>query len=288
MFKPSLTHPRTRRAPISAIAAAGFTVAALAIATVVACSDSNTEPASPHLAYGPAQALGQGTARAYVTLDDAGKPTSLGVALSENLMNGLPQTPLPGGGMSAADLILTLPAEGNVTGFNHVMLDWNPMGHEPAGVYTIPHFDFHFYTIATADQMAIVPTDPQFNTKMESMPAETYRPVGMIKRPGGVPMMGAHWADPTSPELLPPPQSQPFTRTFLYGSYDGHFIFYEPMITKAHIESLKSVAGNTIKSSIKLPSSYEHPGYYPTTYTMTWNATAKEYRIALDNLVQKN
>jgi uncharacterized protein len=260
--------------------------AATAVAALVACS-SSTEPAA-RIVYGPSQPLGQGTARVYVTLDDAGNPSSLGVALSEGAMNGLPQTPLPGGGMSAANLILALPQEAKATGFDHAMLDWNPMGHEPAMVYTLPHFDFHFYTASEATQMAILPSDPEYAAKLDKMPAESYRPAGDIKLPGGVPMMGAHWADPTSPELQPPPNNKTFTRTFLYGSYDGHFIFWEPMITKVHIESVKSVAGNAIATPIKLPASYEKPGYYPTTYTIQWSAAAREYRIALDGLVQRN
>jgi hypothetical protein len=262
-------------------------VLGVVVSAIAACS-SSTEPNASRIVYGPAQSLGQGTARVYVALNGAGEPSSLGIALTEGSMTALPQTPLPGGGMSAANLILALPAEAKATGFDHAMLDWNPMGHEPDMVYTLPHFDFHFYTVSEAAQMAILPSDPQYAAKLDKMPAEQYRPAGNIKLPGGVPMMGAHWADPTSPELVPPPNNKTFTRTFLYGSYDGHFIFYEPMITKVHIESVKSLAGNGVTSPIKLPSSYETPGYYPTQYTIQWNAAAKEYRIALDGLVQRN
>jgi hypothetical protein len=263
------------------------TIAALAsVGAIVACSNS-TEPSSK-IVYGPAQSLGQGNARIYVSLDGAGKPTALGVALSEGALNALPQTPLPGGGVSAATLMLALPPEAKVTGFDHAMLDWNPIGHEPQMVYTLPHFDFHFYTMTEAAQMAIMPTDPDYAAKLDKLPAEAYQPAGNIKLPGGVPMMGAHWVDPTSPELLPPPNNKTFTRTFLYGSYDGHMIFFEPMITKVHVESLKTAPGNLITTPIKLPASYEKPGYYPTQYTIQWNAAAKEYRIALDGLVQHN
>jgi hypothetical protein len=289
MFKPSFSRSAKRRSRVRALAAASFATAAVVLGSIAACSnDSSTEPGKTRLVYGPAQSLGQGTARVYVALDAAGKPASLGVALSENAMNNLPQTPLPGGGMAAAMLTLALPAEAKTTGFDHATLDWNPMGHEPDMVYTLPHFDFHFYTITEAAQMAMTPADPQFDTKLEKMPAENYRPVGTIKFPGGVPMMGAHWADPTSPELLPPPNNKQFTRTFLYGSYDGHFIFYEPMITKVHIESVKSAPGNVITTPVKLAPSFERPGSYPTQYTIAWNAGAKEYRIALDHLVPRS
>lgn len=269
-----------------AVVTTGLVAAVVSAASIVACS-SSTEPQSK-VVYGPSQSLGQGTARVYVSVDGAGKPLSLGVALSEGALTALPQTPLPGGGMSAANLILALPSEAKATGFDHVMLDWNPMGHEPDMVYTLPHFDFHFYTVSEAAQMAILPTDPDYATKLDKLPAEAYRPAGNIKLPGGVPMMGAHWVDPTSPELLPPPNNKTFTRTFLYGSYDGHMIFFEPMITKVHIESLKSAPGNLVTAQIKLPASYEKAGYYPTQYTLQWDGTMKEYRISLDGLVQHN
>jgi hypothetical protein len=278
-----------RKPSIAGAFMSAFAIAGVVVSAIVACSsEANTAPSAPKVVYGPSQSLGQGSARVYVTLNAAGKPQSLGVALSEAALTALPQTPLPGGGMSAATLSLALPAEAKVTGFDHAMLDWNPMGHEPDMVYTLPHFDFHFYTVSEAAVMAIMPTDPEFAAKLDKMPAEQYRPVGDIKFPGGVPMMGAHWGDPTSPELQPPPNNKTFTRTFLYGSYDGHFIFWEPMITKAHIESLKTASGGVITTSIKLPTSYEKPGYYPTAYTIQWNASAKEYRIALDSLVQRN
>lgn len=288
MFDPSISRAGLRRSLFRTLLTTSAGVLTFTAVAMAACSDETTEPATAKIAYGPAQSLGQGTARVYVTLDNAGKPVSLGIALSEGALNALPQTPLPGGGMSAANLILALPQEAKVTGFDHAMLDWNPMGHEPDMVYTLPHFDFHFYTVSEAAQMAILPTDPQYAAKLDKLPAEAYRPVGNIKLPGGVPMMGAHWIDPTSPELQPPPNNKTFTRTFLYGSYDGHFIFYEPMITKVHIESLKTVAGNSVTAAIKLPTSYETPGYYPTQYTLQWNAAAKEYRIALDSLVRRD
>lgn len=289
MFEPSFSRAGQRRSRLRSIVTAGLGVASVAMISMAACSsESATGPTGARIVYGPAQNLGQGTARVYVALNGANTPTALGVALSENALTGLPMTPLPGGGMSAATLLLKLPPEAQATGFDHAMLDWNPMGHEPDMIYTLPHFDFHFYTVTEAAQMAILPTDPQYEAKLEKMPEEKYRPIGNIKLPGGVPMMGAHWADPTSPELQPPPNNKTFTQTFLYGSYDGHFIFYEPMITKAYIESIRTVAGGLVTTPIKLATSVEKPGYFPTRYTIQWDAGSKEYRIALDSLVQRN
>jgi hypothetical protein len=38
----------------------------------------------------------------------------------------------------------------------------------------------------------------------------------------GIPKMGKHWIDVTSPEL----SGQKFSQTFLFGSYDSKVIFY--------------------------------------------------------------
>ena len=68
----------------------------------------------------------------------------------------------------------------------------------------------------------------------------------------GFPRMGLHWADAAAPEF----SGQPFVKTFIYGSYDGAFIFAEPMLTKAYLES-KPVATAT---PVKVPAQYACAG----------------------------
>jgi hypothetical protein len=286
----SIDRAAARRRLVRQLAAASA-VGFLAVGILGAYSDDEpNDSVELRRLYGPAQALGNGTARTYVILDTAGRPASLGVALSEGAMSGLPQTPKPGM-PSAVMLMLALPTAAEVTGFDHVMLDWNPQGHEPEHVYTLPHFDFHFYTISEAEQMAIMPTAPQFAERASRLPPDEFVPNGYVSAhiPMGVapaaatiPMMGLHWLDAAAPEL----HGRTFTGTFIYGSYDGRFIFAEPMITKAYIESVKSLPGNTVVSAVKVPAKYQRAGYYPTRYTISWDAGSQEYRIALDGLVE--
>jgi hypothetical protein len=87
--------------------------------------------------------------------------------------------------------------------------------------------------------------------------------------------MGGHWVDPQSNEF----NKQPFTRTFLYGNYDGQIIFMEPMITKAFLE-----AKTAVTETIKLPSKYAKRGYYPTRYSVKYDTASKEYSVALEGL----
>ncbi|HEX4936345.1 MAG TPA: DUF5602 domain-containing protein [Gemmatimonadaceae bacterium] len=286
------TARRIPRTPTRSRLAGALVVAALLAATT-ACGDDSTSPAS-RLVYGASQALGNGTARSYVALDASGRPTSLGVAISETAMGSLPQTPMPGM-PAAAMLTLALPTEAATTGFNHVMLDWNPAGHEPDQVYTHPHFDFHFYQITPAERDQIVPGNPQFGTKAGNFPGAEYVPAGFVAGSvlanvppanAAVPLMGMHWLDTSSPELQPPPNNHAFTRTFIYGSYDGRFIFVEPMITKAFIETAKTKAGG-YSFPVNVPAKVSKTGAYPSSYSIAYHAAAKEYRIALDALVMK-
>lgn len=259
-----------------------------------ACSDDDSTGPSQRFVYGASQSLGQGTVRTYIVLDPAGKPASLGVAISETAMGTLPQTPMPGM-PSAAMLTLSLPPEAATTGFNHVMFDWNPAGHEPEHVYTHPHFDFHFYQITPAERDALVPTNPEFGAKSGIFPAAEYVPNGFMPAStlanippaaAAVPFMGMHWLDTTSPELQPPPNGKTFTRTFIYGSYNGRFTFLEPMITKAFIETAKGTPQG-MAFPVSVPTKVTTTGMYPNAYSIKYDATAKEYRVALDGLVAK-
>jgi hypothetical protein len=239
--------------------------------------------------YGPAQSIGNGDVRTYVNVR-GGEPVEIGVALSETALDNLPMpAPQHAGhaeGASAHEHVnmvaysLELPAEAARTPYRFVELDWNPGGHEPPGIYDIPHFDFHFYTITPAERDAIDPADPLFQKKTENVP-----PAGFIASNyvapmmTAVPKMGLHWIDPASPEL----NGQKFTRTFIYGSWDGKATFWEPMITREFILSRPD-----FQTHVMQPERVATPGYYPQGYTVRWNEQTKEYRIALTELSMRS
>lgn len=223
---------------------------------------------------GATRPLGSGTVRSWVTLDEAGNPQAVGLTFSESAFRTAP-TELPRG-QESVELNLPLPKQAAATAFDHIGFDWNPMGHPPANIYTVPHFDIHFYTISTAEQERITAQGDDLQ-KCYLKPADGYAPVGYILPPEtAVPRMGAHWIDPNAREL----NGQPFTRTFLYGNYDGKIIFYEPMIAKALFETKMNLT-----EYIKLPQKYAKPGYYPTQYSVRYDAARKEYTVALEGMV---
>jgi len=260
---------------------AQFLLPVLAGVVLAACSGSAASEPASFTAYGAPVSVGKGTARAYV-LHAKGAPAEIGVALSEAAFSGLPADGAPGGaqmpdGHHMYLYTLQMP-ERNTTPYRFVGLDWSPVGHMPPGIYDRPHFDFHFNAISEAERNAIVPSDPEFEAKAERRPAPELVPAGYQKLPGGVPFMGAHWVDPKSPEL----NGELFTRTFLYGSWDGEMIFAEPMVTKAFLETKPE-----FRAAIPTPARYAAAGHYPTEYRVYWNEGTKEYRVALAGLVER-
>lgn len=235
--------------------------------------------AAPHggpLTYGASVPLGRGIARTYLVQAEDGS-VELGVAISEEAVGSLPEPGAPGAvimpdGLSTFAFELALP-EPNPTPYRHVLLDWNPGGHEPPGLYDLPHFDFHFYLIESEARLAIDPRDPTFAEKAARYPEPALIPQGYFApEPAAVPAMGVHWLDPASPEL----NGEMFSRTFLYGSWDGEVIFAEPMITIAYLETKPNVTVPLALAERSLPS-----GPLPPSYTIRWDAEAREYQVGI-------
>lgn len=255
--------------------------------------------------FGDSASVGVGRVRSYVTLDpDSGQPVEIGVAFSAAALDSLPTDGAGHHGQPGRvhQWNLALPA-GLAAPFRFVEVNWNPKGHEPEGVYQdVPHFDFHFYTIGMQERDAIVPSAPGYAEKANRLPAADFVPpfVAQLGPPGAkpaevaVPLMGVHWSDVRSPELQrmfgKPDAYKPFAATFILGSWDGRFHFWEPMITRAHLLAKRAAGAPAERDEIielPLPKRYQEPGAYPTAYRITWDADAGEYRVALTRLVAR-
>lgn len=221
-------------------------------------------PDSPVTYMGPVNDVGNGYAWSFVKFNNDGGLEAIGVRFTEEALYGLSQDH-----MSKNTLLLPEEAEGIV--YDHVDLEWNPEGHPPLGIYNIPHFDIHFYMITVAEKMQI--TDPILG---EVLPDAIYWPETYFPTPGIVPMMGKHWLSGAADEL----NGQVFDHTFIYGSYNGDFIFYEPMVTRDYLLQKTSDTFNIFQ-----PAAFERSGYYPTTYSINYNAVAQEYTVVMEGMV---
>jgi hypothetical protein len=255
--------------------------------------DHGTVDGAP-LRYGTAVRMGKGEARTYVVRDQkSGDPVEVGVALTEGALQGLPEAGPHGGNGHEhyTPYLLELPA-GHGTPYRFVELDWNPKGH--GGPYTAQHFDFHFYRVPLEEHDAIDPGRADYAERAAAFPAPDALPAGYVSShllmnlspaQAAVPKMGLHWVDTKSPEL--PPRNQPFTATFIIGSWGGKVIFDEPMITRDFILAHRdSITGGT---TIPVPASarYAPAGFYMDSYRVSFDRAAGEYRVALTGLAWK-
>jgi hypothetical protein len=225
--------------------------------------------------YGPETHVGNGMARTWVKMSDKGEPLAVGVNMSEGALEGLPEEP--------EIYMLEMPRQMSSTLYQSVALDWNPAGHDPEHIYTVPHFDMHFYIITEEDRNLIT-EGPHEHTPafQENYIPENYTTGFPIPYTGfAVPEMGVHWLDVTAPEF----NDEAFTKTFVYGSYNNKVIFHEPMITVAYLQGL--AADKRVTSDVPQPLKVQKTGYYPTKYTVEYDATPGEYVVALTNLQHK-
>jgi len=248
--------------------------------------------------------LGNGAVTSYAEFEGQATPKAIGVMFSAAALDGLPtgsdnhhcidrnkdgavagamkceQTfehviPLPDAVARRADIPI-----------KWVLLNWNPVGHIPPGVYDVPHFDVHFELGPIAEIFAIEsgPCGPefvrcdQFQIAKKPLPPN-YVPADFRDVDAVVPAMGNHLVDLTGPEF----GKQPFTRSWIYGVYDGRVIFYEEMVTRAHLLSKPNAC-----TPIKSPKAVAAAGFYPTVSCIRNNAASGEYTVSLEGFAFRN
>lgn len=220
-----------------------FMLASIAT-SLIACQDSNKEKTFES----DKVALHGGKIWTSAQVAKDGKPEEVSIVLDDATLNSVPVGQPSDHFSHANNLMVPIPGKSG-TPFQFVMVNWNSSGHEPDSIYGLPHFDFHFYTTPQEEVMKY--TD---SVKLRTTPTPEYVPANHVAvHP--LPMMGNHFIDVTSPEL----NRQPFTQTFIYGSYDSKVVFYEPMIT---LNFLKSQ--NEFERDLPQPAKFKTAGYYPT------------------------
>ncbi|WP_157245810.1 hypothetical protein [Nonomuraea typhae] len=252
----------------------------------------------PCAVYGRAVPLGGGALRGY-TQTDGRRPVAMGVTFTPAALRGLPPEmndgeicfDKNGDGRVERDTecavghsrVLTLPKA--PAPFRWALVNWNPMGHIPVGVYNVPHFDFHFYIQPLAARNAIRPGPCPILTNCDDyrrakvpVPARYSHPdfhdVDAVE-----PGMGNHLVDTAAHEF----HGKPFTHTWIYGAYDGKITFYETMITKAWFDARKDGC-----VPIKRPSAWAEAGWYPTRYCIAHRGNRGDYTVSLTSFVRRS
>ena len=280
----------------------------LALGAFVALGTYAPQPADGQELYqGDAAELGDGDVTTYVALDAAGQLNAIGVRMSAPIFDELPTEPdgsapcfdVNGDGkeephsecfmMLRRDLDLPDEASRVAAPFGYVQFNYNPMGHPPPAppVYAEPHFDFHFYLIGLDDVKEIRTgtcgffIDCAVFERARTPVPESYMPPAYIEVGAAAGEEGNHLLLSTAPELADPPAS--FTQTFIFGSFDGHIIFYEPMIAASFFHR-----GLDECHDIAQPAAWEVAGPYPTRYCMRYLPEEDAYTVSLESFVHRD
>jgi len=276
-------------------------VVVAALAAGAGCTTGQPKGEGRPRVAGAISALGNGTVQSYGEFDANGVPAAVGIAFSAQALDGLPSGSdqhhcfdrNKDGVVDRAteclhqhELVLPLPdamARRADMPFKWVLLNWNPHGHIPPGVYDTPHFDVHFFMESIANVFAIQagPCGPefvrcdQFQTGRRPVPANymhaDFRDVEAV-----VPAMGNHLVDLTGPEF----NKQPFARTWIYGVYDGKVTFYEEMVTRSFLLTRPDTC-----FPIKQPPAVAVTGFYPTVSCLRHDARTGEYLVSMERFI---
>lgn len=274
-------------------------------AAVGGATAADLAPIALESAFTPAATLGDGYVSTFVsTAGD--EPVFVGMVFPGDMLAGLPRgvsdgrydiTDAAGYAVWSCcghEIVVELPELATrTTAFEHFVLNWNPAGHVPDGVYRAPHFDLHFYTVTNEERLDIAspsaeamcevpgpdgqplraPLDcPSFERAMTPLPADMMPPgyafVGAVE-----PGMGNHLVDLGAPEFTP----EGFSKTWIYGTNGGAITFWEPMITLDYFESQPSEC-----SEISLPQAAPEAGFYPSRYCVRYLGDLDLYAVTLE------
>ncbi|MCC6369941.1 MAG: DUF5602 domain-containing protein [Bacteroidia bacterium] len=218
--------------------------------------------------------MGNGYVFSWVNVDNFNKPKSIGFTFNTEALAGLDTSGSghTSGGHNPNIIELAMPAEAANVVYNSIVINWNPKGHVPNGVYDTPHFDFHFYSMPTAERKAI-PNYEQDSLKFKNLAPKDYFPANYISPGGGDPEMGTHLVDLNAREL----NGKAFDETFVYGSYNGKVNFIEPMITMAFLQKTTQYS-----RSIPRPAKVMVSGYYPRV--MCLKKVDNYYSLSLEDM----
>jgi hypothetical protein len=258
----------------------GLSIAACtAMAFLSACSNESTPSSNSSnsgIFFGPSQPLGNGTVKTYTILDESGNPTEVGLRLTDTALDGLPETATP-----PDMLMLDFPDQASTTAFDHVMMSWNPQGHDPVVLFAKPHFDFHFDMDDSVRPIRTTRPRPNVCLRRGMCHRITLsRPVRPLLSRQYLAWVYI-WSTPAIP--VSSPGSYDFQQIIISGVWDGRYTFIEPMITREWLLTKPTLQ----QQPLKQPQAYQKAGYYPSAYSVWVDEQTNEYVIALTGMTMR-
>lgn len=221
---------------------------------------------------GPQVQYGEGKIRSFISIDEDNFPVEIGFIITQEVFDNVDILP----GFDIATAFALHPKAKEVTPFEHLALKWSE-GHPPA--FFDPHFDLYFYMITNEERMAIPEYTPATEDAFTLLPPEGFMPANYGTPPGeggAYPIIGKHWLPLNLPDYLP------FTTIMVLGSFNGEFIFIEPMATLDYLTNNPNFSG-----SYSQPELFQESTNYPTRYNVYEDPKTHDVYITLSDFVAR-
>ncbi len=236
--------------------------------------------------YADSQPLGDGFVRSYVTLDDTSdKPSDVGVVFTPGVLS------VSNSAGNVTSVQLALPSEAASTGYKHVEVKYLPPDYPPKARMNVPRFEVNFFRLSSQERDKICPNADTTGTVPKCVGQE--QAIATTTPVSGVLPKGLEQPKPDSPFYAQPrygtryfdrqlvgiagQNPQLLTSFYSYGFYSGKESFTELLVGKAFLEKQP----NQVNTSLKVPTAYSKSGFYPTKYTVNYDATRQEHSVSL-------
>lgn len=221
---------------------------------------------------GPQVQFGDGKLRSFVTLTKERIPVEIGIIMTPEVLDNLEILP-------PEEILTVLPLHQKakeVTPFEHLGVKYS-LGHPPA--FFAKHFDFYFFMISSEERMTIPEYSPATAPAVTLFPPDGYMPYDYGTPPGQggfYPEVGKHWLPLNLPAYLP------FTSIMVQGTYNGEFIFVEPMATVDFL-----LSNPDFSSPYSQPDLFQESSHYPTQYNIYVDSKTQDIYVTLTNFVAR-
>jgi hypothetical protein len=242
-------------------------------------------PPEERTRWGRPRRVGDGSMAAFLTEGRSGVPRYLGVWFTSDALDGL----VGGEASPGPPTELPLPAAArDATLVRWVTADWGPPGRILTAVSDAPRIAFRFYLLARVTvRREIRPGEcdvdedgrPEASVPCDVLERGT-EPLAPLQQPPGyaptddiVPLVGNQWVNERAPEF----RGEPFTHTWVYGSFDGGITSLEPTVALEYLDDLR---GREV-TDIATPDAFPRPGFYPTQYVIRYLRRQDAYAVFL-------
>jgi hypothetical protein len=218
--------------------------------------------------YGASQQVASGTARTYL-VTKGNVPQAIGVQFDEAALTGWIAAGPP---TFATEYRLALPQNIAQTPFTAISF-YTTLGHPPEEVYEEPHIHPVFFLTPGGENDQITMDNPS----ADAPAAADETPTGHVSTHFALPDIGVVYSDPSDPHA----NEVPFhTYDLDFGFFNGHMNSENMTLAVSWLQQKQTFVWNITK-----PAKYPKAGYYPSTYTVSFDPSTKMYNAEFRDFV---